>query len=70
MRKGRLEPPRYCYRQPLKLVEITCSRELTHILRTDVGQERAEANASDAFIRTNSHTPHVARGCTPSQLVD
>lgn len=27
------------------------------ILRTDVGQECAEAHASDDFIRTNSHTP-------------
>ena len=24
VRKGGLEPPRYCYRQPLKLVEIAC----------------------------------------------
>ena len=31
-------------------------REFTHILRTDVEQERADANASDDFIRTISHT--------------
>jgi hypothetical protein len=24
VRKGGLEPPRYCYRQPLKLVDIAC----------------------------------------------
>jgi hypothetical protein len=31
-------------------------REFTHILRTDVEQERADANASDDCIRTISHT--------------
>jgi len=56
VRKGGLEPPRYCYRQPLKLVDLLCSRELTRILRTDVAQERAGAHVSDDFIRTNSHT--------------
>ena len=24
VRKGGLEPPRYCYRQPLKLVDLLC----------------------------------------------
>ena len=59
MRKGGLEPPRYCYRQPLKLVETLCRRELTRVLRTNVEHERARANACDDFIRTNSHTPNV-----------
>jgi len=29
---------------------------VTRILRTDVAQERAQANACDDFIRTSSHT--------------
>ena len=57
VRKKGLEPSRYCYRQPLKLVDLLCYRELTRILWTAVGQERAEANARDDSIRTNSHTP-------------
>jgi len=57
VRKGGLEPPRYCYRQPLKLVDLLCRCELTRVLQTDGGQERAQANACDDFIRTNSHTP-------------
>jgi len=57
VRKGGLEPPRYRYRQPLKLADLLCCPELTRILRTEVGLERAEANASDDSIRTNSHTP-------------
>jgi hypothetical protein len=56
MRKGGLEPPRYCYRQPLELVELLWAPELTRIHLTDVAQERAGANASDDCIRTNSHT--------------
>ena len=24
VRKGGLEPPRYCYRQPLKLMKVVC----------------------------------------------
>jgi hypothetical protein len=56
MRKGGLEPLRSCDRQPLKLVELLCAPELTRIHLTDVAQERAGANASDDFIRTNSHT--------------
>ena len=56
VRKGGLEPPRYCYRQPLKLAEILCLSELIRICRTDVGRKRAEEHASDDFIRTDSHT--------------
>ncbi len=52
VRKGGLEPPRYCYRQPLKLGDLLCSRGLTRLLRADVGQERAAANACDEQIRT------------------
>ena len=55
VRKGGLEPPRPCGRQPLKLVEIVCVPELTRIHWTDVGHERARANAFDDFIRTHSH---------------
>jgi len=51
-----LEPPRYRYRQPLKLVELLCRPELTRIHLTEVAQERARANASDDLIRPNSHT--------------
>ena len=40
---------------PLQLVELLCCCELTRILRTDVGQERVAANASDDFFRTHSH---------------
>jgi hypothetical protein len=60
VRKGGLEPPRYCYRQPLKLANLLRSSGLTRILRTDGRQERAAAHARDDFIRTNSHTPRRA----------
>jgi len=56
VRKGGLEPPRYCYRQPLKLANLLRGGGLTRILRTDGRQERAAAHARDDFIRTNSHT--------------
>jgi len=55
VRKGGLEPPRYCYRQPLKLVDLLCGSGLTRILRTDGEQERAAAHARADFFRTNSH---------------
>src|SRR6185436_18327720 len=51
-----LEPPRYCYRQPLKLVDLRCGSGLTRILRTDGRQERAAAHVRDDSIRTDSHT--------------
>jgi hypothetical protein len=60
VRKGGLEPPRYCYRQPLKLAELPCVLELKRIRLTDVSQERAVASASDDSIRTDSHTPQEA----------
>ena len=56
VRKGGLEPPRYCYRQPLKLVDLLRGSGLTRILRTVGTQECAAAHASDDSIRTNSHT--------------
>ena len=56
VRKGGLEPPRYCYRQPLKLGNLLGGGGLSRILRTDGRQERAAARARDDFIRTNSHT--------------
>ena len=59
VRKGGLEPPRYCYRQPLKLGDLLCCNELTRIQRTDLVQMCAGANASDDFIRTHSHTALV-----------
>jgi len=31
--EGGLEPPRYCYRQPLKPVDLLCRCKLTRILR-------------------------------------
>jgi hypothetical protein len=34
VRKGGLEPPRYCYRQPLKLAQVPPCCELIRILRT------------------------------------
>ena len=57
VRKRGFEPRRSCDRQPLKLADLLCCRELTRILRTEVGRERAEAKASDDSIRTNLHTP-------------
>jgi len=56
VRKGGLEPPRYCYRQPLKLVDLLCRCELPRILLTDSELKWTPANARDDFIRTNSHT--------------
>src|SRR5215216_4169536 len=48
VRKGGLEPPRYCYRQPLKLVDLLWSCELTRILRLEV--------SSSALTRTPATT--------------
>jgi len=59
MRKGGLDPPRYCYRQPPKQGEILCRREPTYILLMDAEQDRVKADASDDSIRTNSHTVRV-----------
>jgi len=56
VRKGGLEPPRSCDRQPLKLGNLLRCREPIRILQTDVGQERADAHARADSIRTNSHT--------------
>jgi hypothetical protein len=56
VRKGGLEPPRSCDRQPVKLANLLCWYELTRIHRTDVVQERAIAHARADFVRTNSHT--------------
>ena len=56
VRKGGLEPPRYCYRQPLKLAGLLCRRELMRILLTGPALMRADVEARDDFIRTNSHT--------------
>ena len=56
VRKGGLPPPRYCYRQPLKLDDLLRENGLTRILRTEGTRERAAAHARDDFIRTNSHT--------------
>src|SRR5688572_21224508 len=36
--KGGLEPPRYCYRQPLKLADLQRRCELMRILQTDPGR--------------------------------
>jgi hypothetical protein len=36
---------------------IAFDLSLTRILLTDFGRERAPTNASDDFIRTNSHMP-------------
>jgi len=55
VRKGGLEPPRYCYRQ-LKLANLLRGSGLTRILRTDDEQERAATHAGNDSIRTNSHT--------------
>jgi hypothetical protein len=56
VRKKGLAPSRYCYRQPLKLVDSLCRRELTRILLTNPTLMRADVDARDDFIRTNSHT--------------
>jgi hypothetical protein len=56
VRKGGLEPPRYCYRQPLKLANLVCCSGLMRILRTDPEQQRTAVHASDDSIRTHSHT--------------
>jgi hypothetical protein len=56
VRKGGLEPARYCYRQPLKLDDLVRAGGLTRILRTDGRRECAAAHARDDSIRTNSHT--------------
>jgi hypothetical protein len=56
VRKGGLEPPRSCERQPLKLVDLLCGPVLTRIRETDVWQRRAAALARDDRIRTDSHT--------------
>jgi hypothetical protein len=55
VRKRGFEPRCSCERQPLKLVDLLCSRELAGIHGTDVERERAGAHASDDFIRTHSH---------------
>jgi hypothetical protein len=74
VRKRGFEPPRGCPRQPLKLVKVLCGRELTRILPTKVGRKRAQAHASDDFIRTHSHTacpdgyPWVARPAQAGHL--
>jgi len=39
MRKVGLEPPRYCYRQPLKLADLISGCELMRILRADPQQK-------------------------------
>src|SRR5687767_9772318 len=36
----------------LKPLNLVCSSELTHFLRTDIGRARAEVHASDDSIRT------------------
>src|SRR5262245_45732449 len=56
VRKGGLEPPRYCYRQPFKLDNLPRASGLTRILQTHGRQERAATRARDDFIRTGSHT--------------
>ena len=55
VRKKGLEPSRYCYRQPLKLVDLLCRCELPRILLTDPDLKWTPANARDDFIGTNSH---------------
>ena len=56
VRKKGLEPSLYCYRQPLTLVDLLCSRTSTRMLRTDPELEWTPVHASDDFIRTRSHT--------------
>ena len=65
MRKGGLEPPRYCYRQPLKLDDLVCRCKLLRIPRTDAESERTAAYASDGFIRTHSHRDNCSLLATP-----
>ena len=60
VREWAFEPPRSCDRQPLKLDDLLRRCELPRILRTDDGQVRAHARASDDCIRTHSRTTLVA----------
>jgi hypothetical protein len=56
VRKGRLELPRYCYRQPLKQSTIRIIQDQTNVYRTDLDQTGSERRASYDFFRTYSHT--------------
>jgi len=56
VRKKGLEPSRYCYRQPLTLVDLLRRCERLRILLTDPELKRTLANARNDSIRTHSHT--------------
>ena len=67
--------PRYCYREPFKLVDLLCLCELTRILRTDGGHERTEANASrrrysqeSGYASAKPLPPIISRPNQPNQM--
>ena len=60
MRKGGLEPPRYCYRQPLKLSATRIGTDPDVIPRAQPDLGKPAERASDGTIGTKWHTVGAA----------
>jgi hypothetical protein len=56
VRKGGLEPPRYCYRQPLKLAEVHTTPDQHSTHHPDPVHVGSRERVSFDSIRTYSHT--------------
>jgi hypothetical protein len=59
VRKGGLEPPRYCYRQPLKLFRGVGVGPHMRILLPPCEQTETDADALTAPIRTRFAHPNL-----------